>query len=107
MKFRVSANLSHNLDYIIRQAGYFSIFDKHSKKSSYIRPLSDQRYPRFHLYAQEEEGQVVFDLHLDQSSTRYDKQRAHRADYDSEEVRNELVRIYGVVEKFLLEKTKK
>lgn len=100
MKFRLPNNFSRNVPNLVRKAGYFQIFDQKSGKGSYIRKVGANRYPRFHLYITESEAEVVFDLHLDQSATRYNNQTAHNADYESEEVKQELTRIYQAIKPF-------
>jgi hypothetical protein len=77
------------------------IFDRKTSKTSYVRNLTNQRYPRFHLYLNEIGEEIIFDLHLDQSQTLYKNQKAHKADYDTPEVKEELVRIYQEVKKWI------
>ena len=100
MKFRLPNNFNKTPEQMLRQAGYFYIFDKISQKGSYIKKLTGQHYPRFHLYITETSKEVVFDLHLDQSATRYKGQKAHNADYDSEQVKTELTRIAHLVNSY-------
>jgi hypothetical protein len=97
MKFRLPNKFTHTPEQMLRQAGYLYIFDKLSGKGSFVKKLTDQHYPRFHLYITENATEVVFDLHLDQSATRYKGQGAHNADYDSAQVRTELTRIAHLV----------
>ena len=101
MKFRIKNNLTHNLGHLLRQANYVNIFDKISQKESYVRKLTNQHYPRFHLYIKETPEELIFDLHLDQSAPRYKNQRAHKADYKSEKVKSELIRIYETISPFI------
>ncbi len=99
MKFKISNNLTHTPENVLRTCGYLSIFDQKSQKSSFVRKITGNRYPRFHLYFKETNNELIFDLHLDQSKTVYSDQKAHNADYDSPEVKQELVRIYQEVKK--------
>ena len=100
MKFTIPNNLTHNTQFILRQAGYLYIFDKISQHGSFVRELTRERYPRFHLYIMENKEEITFDLHLDQAQARYQGQKAHRADYETEEVKVELTRIYHLVTKY-------
>ena len=100
MKFRLPNQFTHSVEYILRQAGYLYIFDNKSQQGSFVKKLTDQRYPRFHLYVTESPEEITFDLHLDQSVSRFSGQTAHRADYESEEVKIELTKIYRTVNKF-------
>ncbi len=102
MKFTLQNKLSHNTEYVMRKAGYTYIFDRISQHGSFIRKLTAERYPRFHLYITENKQGITFDLHLDQAKTRYKGQKAHRADYESEEVKTELTRVYHVIKQFLV-----
>ena len=101
MKFRLPNKLTRTPEQILRQAGYFYIFDKISQHGSFVRKLTSQRYPRFHLYLTENTNEIIFDLHLDQSASRYKGQTAHNADYESAEVKTELTRIYHIVNSFV------
>lgn len=98
MKFRLPNKFNLTPEQMLRNAGYLYIFDKISQKGSFRKGLTEQRYPRFHMYITETPEEVVFDLHLDQSATRYEGQGAHNADYDSEQVKNELTRIAHIVD---------
>ncbi|MEA2007232.1 MAG: hypothetical protein U9O20_03690 [Patescibacteria group bacterium] len=100
MKFRLPNKFNQNIGFITKKCGYFQISDRKTGKDSFVRKLTADHYPRFHLYTSESEQEVVFDLHLDQSKTRYEGQKAHRADYESEEVKAELTRIYQTVSQF-------
>ncbi len=98
MKFRLPLEkLAVQPEQITRRAGYFRIFDSKSGHESFVRKITADRYPRFHLYLMEENNEVIFDLHLDQKSNLYAGQTAHNADYESDEVRAELTRVYSVV----------
>jgi len=99
MKFKTTKNLNYTPENVLRTCGYFPIFDRKNQKVSFVKKLSGNRYPRFHLYLKEIENELVFDLHLDQSQTVYTQQKAHNADYDSLEVKQELVRIFQEVKK--------
>lgn len=104
MKIKLPNTLSQNIYAILRRVGYLPIHDKIGQKSSYVRKLSSGHYPRFHLYLKEERDCLIFDLHLDQTKTRYQGQTAHGADYDSSEVKNELSRIYQLVAEYIIKK---
>lgn len=104
MKFKIENNLTQNVYSILRETGYMPLHDRLTGKNSYARKLSSNRYPRFHLYLQENPQEIIFDLHLDQNINSYEGQTAHNADYDSDEVRQELIRIFGFVRKYLSSK---
>ena len=74
---------------VIRRSGYGKIFDRRSGETSYVRRLSSDLYPRFHVYILEEGGNFVFNLHLDQRATRYEGVTAHSGEYDGAVVEGE------------------
>lgn len=104
MKFKVSSNLNYLPENLLRNVGYFAILDRKTQKGSFVRRITGERYPRFHLYLKEIDNCLIFDLHLDQSKTVYSGQKAHNADYESPEVKQELVRIFQEVKKAIPEK---
>lgn len=99
MKFRLPNSFSQNLPTIMRSCGYKHITDKHTGKSSFVKTLSSQRYPRFHAYLESNSNEIVVDLHLDQTKALYTAQTAHRADYESKEVETELLKIFNTFKK--------
>ncbi|MBI4779160.1 hypothetical protein HY797_01760, partial [Candidatus Falkowbacteria bacterium] len=50
---------------LLRQAGYAYLTDRNTGQESYVRRLNRGFYPRFHLYLEEQNKQVIFNLHLD------------------------------------------
>ena len=94
MKMQITNKLTTNVFNILRKSGYLRIFDRQSGHESFVRKLSTGHYPRFHIYITENSNQITIDMHLDQTKTRYEGQTAHGADYDSDEVRNELRRVF-------------
>lgn len=101
MKFKIPNKLSQNIPSLMRRCGYMPIHDRKSGKDSFSRKLSTGHYPRFHMYINETDQEIVFNLHLDQTSSRHNNQTAHNADYNSEEVKNELIRVYQIVKNSL------
>ncbi len=99
MKFKTANNLTHSPENVLRTCSYFPIFDRKTQKGSFVRKITGNRYPRFHLYLKEINNELIFDLHLDQSKNVYTGQKAHNADYESPEVKQELVRIFQEVKK--------
>lgn len=99
MKFSLQNSFSHPLANILRSCGYKKLIDQKTGKTSFVKKLTRQNYPRFHVYIRENQKEIIVDLHLDQTKALYAKQIAHRADYESEQVKNELYRIYQVFKK--------
>jgi hypothetical protein len=101
MKFEIIKDqIQSNLREALRRAGYFSITDRFTNKTSYVRRLSaTQHYPRFHLYIIESASRYVFDLHLDQKRVSYHGQRAHSGEDDGSLVSEEMERITACLDR--------
>ena len=102
MKFRLVNSFSKSPNLLMRSCGYKSISDKKTGKKSFVRNLSNQHYPRFHVYLKINDQELVVDLHLDQTKALYSQQTAHRADYESDQVRTELFKIYQEFKKSIV-----
>lgn len=86
----------------LRRAGYAYIVDRGEGKESFVRRLSRDYYPRFHLYYEEKkapDGQdfVIFNLHLDQKKPGYAGYNRHNAEYEGEVVAEEMKRLESLL----------
>lgn len=79
---------------LARQLGYYPL-----PNQSYARPVSGLNYPRFHLYVQEQNNELVFHLHLDQKKPSYAGATAHSGEYEGEVLEKELERIKKIIDK--------
>lgn len=96
MKLILDKNtLNQAPEQLLRQAGYAYLIDRNTGQESYVRRLNRGFYPRFHLYLEEQAGQAVLNLHLDQKQASYAGAQAHNAEYDGELVEQEMARIKG------------
>ena len=86
MKFEIK-NPGGNLLNLLRKAGYFAHHD------SFIRPIERSGYPRFHIYVEQKDDVLIFNLHLDQKRPVYKGAAAHSGEYDSSIVEQEAQRI--------------
>jgi hypothetical protein len=82
---------------LLRQAGYAYLMDRNSGQESYVRRFGRGFYPRFHLYLEKKNGQVILNLHLDQKQPSYAGAHAHNAEYDGGVVAEEMARIKSFV----------
>ena len=78
---------------VMRKAGYSAFTDPKTKKESFILRLTSEFYPRFHVYVKQQNGQVIFDLHIDQKKPSYSGTRMHAGEYEGPTVKKELERI--------------
>ncbi len=87
---------------LIRKVGYtltpYSLTVK--DEPNFIRPLSRNGYPRFHLYVKDNEEKIsyLFSLHLDQKKVSYNKHTAHSGEYEGKVVEREAERIIKLLE---------
>jgi hypothetical protein len=67
----------------MRRLGY--VFQrKEGAEMSFVRPLAQSGYPRFHCYAKVEGVALVVNFHLDQKKETYGESTRHHGEYESE-----------------------
>lgn len=94
MKLTINKNeLKDSLEHILRQAGYARIQDRNTGQSSFVRRLTGNYYPRFHIYLKEESAIALLNIHLDQKKASYPGAHAHNGEYEGEVVVAELERV--------------
>jgi hypothetical protein len=81
----------------MRRAGYHPRHDFNQATISYVRRLSGDYYPRFHVYWQQRDGQRLLSLHLDHKKPSYPGSHAHSADYDGPVIDREAERLTGLI----------
>ena len=99
--------ISFNPENFMRSAGYAHIVDRLENKDSYVRRLSSNHYPRFHVYIKEGRDQenrllAVISLHLDQKQASYAGNARHSAEYDGAVVNNEIERLKIALKKYIV-----
>lgn len=68
---------------LLRRAGY--AFQRHEGgEMSFIRPLAQAGYPRFHMYARVEDFNLLINIHLDQKKETYGENTRHHGEYENE-----------------------
>lgn len=82
----------------LRSAGYIYIESRQTGQGSFSRPLGNGHYPRFHIYVNEDEHQITFNIHLDQKQASYEGTSAHSGEYDGEIVAQEVQRLRGFLQ---------
>ncbi len=87
MKFIIKNTLRDNIINLARKIGYYF------QNGSFVRPLERSGYPRFHLYIEENNNELTFNLHLDQKKPIYKTAHDHAAEYEGKVVENEAERI--------------
>jgi len=98
MKLQVSKNqLREHPEHFLRRAGFGFIRDGRSGQESFVRRLGLNHYPRLHLYVEDRGNSVIFNLHIDQSQSRYGGGHNHGSEYDGPVVENEIARLRGLL----------
>lgn len=84
-----------NITTVLRQSGYHPIINRRTSTTSWVRPLSKNFYPRFHLYVTTNQTNISLSLHLDQkqSTLRLAKTKRHAGEYHSPVVQAEAARL--------------
>ncbi|MBI1908117.1 hypothetical protein HYS28_01725 [Candidatus Uhrbacteria bacterium] len=103
MKLTFPRDAVMNAVSVLRKAGYSYLVDPVTKEGSYIIRLTGDHYPRFHVYLEEHQDAVVFNLHLDQKKPSYGTGPAHNGEYDGPVVEREAKRIESWVSAALRE----
>ncbi len=96
MKFSIKTN-EHPLG-LGRLLGYKLLGEK-DNEFNLVRPIGENYYPRFHMYAEKLKGELIFNLHLDQKRPIYEGQTAHSGEYEGEIIEREAERIKKLLEK--------
>ncbi len=87
-----------NPDQFLRRAGYGYVVDRRNGQNSYSRRLGAGLYPRFHVYYEEDNDTVIFNVHLDQKrATSIGAARKHHGEYDGSIVEAEVARLKQLI----------
>jgi len=79
MKF-VIENPKASAAIFFRRAGY--VFQKQDgEEMAFVRKLTDQPFPRFHLFAKIVNYKFSVNIHIDHKATSHDGSRAHSGEY--------------------------
>ena len=79
-----------------RRAGY-SFQKREGEEMAFARKLTEQDFPRFHLFARVHEGKFHVNIHLDHKRASYEGTSMHSGEYgDGELLREEMERLKSV-----------
>jgi hypothetical protein len=90
-------NFNDNLSVVMRNAGYHPDKQQRANTLSFSRSILQDRYPRFHIYYNEEKKEL--ELHLDHKAPKYENAHDHGAEYSGKLVENEAKRLKTFLEK--------
>ena len=80
MKFTIFS-ISDNPVNLLRRAGY-TFQRKDGEETSFIRPLAQAGYPRFHMYTKLHNENLEISFHLDQKKETYGENTRHHGEYE-------------------------
>lgn len=100
MKFTISP-ITASPAKMMRRAGYaFQHHVDHSDEMSFVRPLAQGGFPRFHAYARQNGLALEISIHLDQKKETYGKDTRHHGEYENEgALGEEVTRLKQALEK--------
>lgn len=76
---------------IMRRLGY--AFQKRAgDEIAFVRAFGRSGFPRFHIYAKTENGNILLNIHLDQHKETYGNASMHHGEYDGDGALGEEVR---------------
>ncbi len=97
MDYPLSDDIQQNPKILMQRAGYHEFIDPNTGETSYIRRLTTEFYPRFHVYVDETRKGRVVSLHIDQKHASYAGSKKHAGEYSGPIVEEELERIKAVI----------
>lgn len=97
IRFQLEQLGEHSPLQFLRRAGYSPLGNRQTGDPSFVKRLSSDFYPRFHIYLDLTSQPACFNLHLDQKKASYDKQTAHSGEYDGDLVEQEAARLSALM----------
>lgn len=90
MKIPLPDSFHVNLKRFLQQNGYSTHLHLKTDRLSFIKRITTDDYPRFHIYIEKDlSGKNYFTLHVDQKKPSYNSGHAHMGEYSSEIVMQE------------------
>lgn len=93
----VIINTTENVVQIARKIGYVIIDTKENGQYNLVRKLTENNYPRFHIYLKQQGEKFIFSLHLDQKAPIYKGTHAHNGEYAGPVIDEETERIKNIL----------
>jgi len=100
MKFTIQDDFEDSTESLMRKISYrFLGRMVGNEEMNFARPLTRNRYPRFHIYLKKDQNKktLVFNLHLDQKKPSYKGSHAHSGEYEGFAVEQEIERIKQIL----------
>ena len=87
MKF-VIENPKMNASALFRRAGY-AFQKRECDEMAFVRKLTDQPFPRFHLFVRMADGKFHVNFHIDHKAASYEGQSMHSGEYEDNKMLEE------------------
>ena len=100
MKFTIQDNFEDSTGSLMRKISYHFLGRiAENEEMNFVRPLTRNRYPRFHIYLKKDQNKktLIFNLHLDQKKPSYKGSHAHSGEYEGLAVEQETERIKQIL----------
>lgn len=83
---------------LLRRAGY-AFQRNEGSEMSFVRSLARAGYPRFHMYAQVNNSDLVINIHLDQKKKTYGNSTRHHGEYENDgALKTEVERLKNILQ---------
>lgn len=82
---------------LAREIGYTITGYSQGSEINFIKRISKNPYPRFHIYIKEDDQDYILNLHLDQKKPSYNGSSAHNAEYEGPIIEKEIERIKSIL----------
>lgn len=86
-----------NILNLVRDLGYVLKFNQKGEFNC-VKTITGMSYPRFHLFIEERNDNLIFKLHLDQKKPSYTGSSAHSGEYEGEIIKREAERIKNIAQ---------
>jgi len=95
MKFKIKNKSGKHIAILMRQLGYRFLKETPDNELVFIKPLSFNSFPRFHIYLKkiDKNDEFLIKIHLDQKKPIYKGVTPHSGEYDCEIIKKEVKRI--------------
>ncbi len=99
MQLRFEGQYKSTPRILLQRAGYAQFLDPNTKEISYVRKMTMNFFPRFHVYVELMEGTPGFfvNLHLDQKHVSYEGSNKHSGEYEGDTVLAEAKRMAAII----------
>lgn len=96
MKFTIPLT-SETLQNVLRTCNYTPDgSDSRTGELRFFKSARGGKYPRFHIYARQENNNATLNIHLDQKQVSYEGSSAHSGEYDGPLLEQEVARIQSL-----------